>query len=53
MLIRSINTNKQNINTNTNGIKKMKELTEKLDKEVKNLKEKVDEFIPASNTYCF
>ena len=32
MLIRSINTNKQNINTNTNGIKKMKELTEKLDK---------------------
>ena len=44
MLIRSINTNKQNINTNTNGIKKMKELTEKLDKEIKNLKEKVDEF---------
>ena len=44
MLIRSINTNKQNINTNTNGIKKMKELTEKLDKEIKNLKERVDEF---------
>ena len=40
MLIRIINTNKQNINDNSYHIKKMKELTEKLDKEVKNLKRK-------------
>ena len=44
MIIRTINTNKQNINENSNDIKKMKELTEKLDKEVKNLKEKIQDF---------
>jgi len=44
MIIRTINTNKQSINDHSNTIKKLKELTDNLNKDVTNLKEKMQDF---------
>ena len=44
MIIRTINTNKQSINDHSNTIKKLKELTDNLNKDVNSLKEKMQDF---------
>ena len=44
MIIRTLNTNKQSINDHTDRIKKLVELTENLNKEVIDIKEKMKDF---------
>ena len=44
IIIRALNTNKQSINDHSDSIKKLKEVTEKINKEITELKEKMQDF---------